>query len=480
MPPRTRHGRREPTPDPVSENEDSSGDEYVQSDDDNMENVEGDEMEVSDDGDDNESGNGEDDEASDDRSPLDSTIQFVLNLRNAQQYTILRHHNQFRRPNDCNDPRFHTRFQKSVYAQVYANKAFAEHKWISWKHIGETPEFENLQEMFRTVGIDRIVTMKQPFDEDLIRQFYATVWVSGDCDAMKWMSRTLRCSINRRESKELLHIRFNNGDDLHDEHTHNPFPIDHFSQFYEEGGRHTYGKVAGLRALPSVINRIVRATILPRCGNNDDIRGVAWHVIDAIMDGRRFDVINLMMKEIAISKGTLGQGIYYAPYIMRLIQSKLGQIGHNLKEHKEYKPRLQLSSPRAPRVRQPTFDQGASSSAAPPSPQGYDPSAFFHLQYAYFGMQPNDFFNPVLGAIHTLSESIQRLSTGHEALHEDVRGLCTDVGNLNTSVGRLHTRVGVLDSRVQTLESTQAFVYHRHRDASHPSTSARPPSPPQE
>ena len=58
-----------------------------------MENVEGDEMEVSDDGDDgdiNGSGNGEDDEASDDGSPLDSTIQFVLNLRNAQQYTILR------------------------------------------------------------------------------------------------------------------------------------------------------------------------------------------------------------------------------------------------------------------------------------------------------------------------------------------------------------------------------------------------------
>nr|ABF97882.1 expressed protein [Oryza sativa Japonica Group] len=341
MPPRTRHGCREPTPDPVSENEESSEDEYVHSDDENMENVQGDEMEVSDDGDDNGSGNGEDDEASDDGSPLDSTIQFVLNLRNAQQYTILRHHDQFRRPNDCNDPRFHIRFQKSVYEQV---------------HIGETPEFEDLQEMFRTVGIDRIVTMKQPFDEDLIRQFYATVWVSSDCDAMKWMSGTLRCSINRREFKKLLHIRFNNGDDLHDEHTHNPFSIDHFSQFYEEGGRHTYGKVVDLRALPSVINRIVRATILPRCGNNDDIRGVAWHVIDAILDGRRFDVINLMMKKIAISKGTIGQGIYYAPCIMRLIQSKLGQIGHNLKEHKEYKPRLQLSTPRAPRVRQPTFD----------------------------------------------------------------------------------------------------------------------------
>ncbi len=39
MPPRTRHGRREPTPDPVSE--ESSGDEYAQSDEEVEANVEG-------------------------------------------------------------------------------------------------------------------------------------------------------------------------------------------------------------------------------------------------------------------------------------------------------------------------------------------------------------------------------------------------------------------------------------------------------
>lgn len=60
-----------------------------------------------------------------------------------------------------------------------------------------------------------------------------------------------------------------------------------------------------------MVNRIVRATILPHCGNNDDIWGVAWHVVDAIMQGHIFHVINLMMQEIAISKGTFGQDIYY-------------------------------------------------------------------------------------------------------------------------------------------------------------------------
>lgn len=296
------------------------------------------------------------------------------------------------------------------------------------------------------------------------------------------MSGTMQCSISRSAFKNLLTIRFNHGDDLHEEHNHNPFRIDDLVQFYEDGGRHTYGKVAGLRTLPSVVNWIVRATILPRCGNNDDIRGVAWHVIDAIRQGRQFNVIDLIMQEIAISKGTFGQGIYYAPYIMRLIQNQLGIVGDNLKAHKQYKPRLQLGTPRAPRVRQPTFDQGASSSTAshPPPPQGFDPNDFFNPQYAYFGMHPHEYFNPVLGAINTLSNNISRLSTRQEAMFEDVRGLRSDIGGFNATIGRLNTQVGAMDWRVQILESTHAFVYHRRRDSHHPSSSAHPPSPPQE
>nr|AAO73256.1 hypothetical protein [Oryza sativa Japonica Group] len=401
MPPRTRHGLHAPTPDPVSEPEESSGEDYAQSDEEVEENVEG---------------------ASEEESGDD-----------------------FLRPRDTPDPRFHTALQKTVYEQVYAGKAFAEHKWISWRDINETPEFESLHDLFKIVGIDWIVTLKQDYNEDLIRQFYVTVWVARDYSEMKWMSDTLQCSISRRQFRRLLNIHLDFRDDLHEEHTHNPLSIDYLSQFYEDGVRYTHEKVDGLRTIPSVVNRIVRATILPRLGNNDDIRGVAWHVIDAIIQGRQFDIVSLMMQEIAISKRTFTQGIYYAPYIMRLIQDKLGAAGQNLKKNKQYKPRLQLGAPRAPRTL-PSSHPGASSSSAPPPPHGYDPNAFFHPQYAYFGMQPNEYFNPVLGAINTLSESIQRLSTGHEALHEDVRGLRTNVGDLNASVGRLHTRVGVLDS----------------------------------
>ncbi len=64
MPPRTRHGRHAPTLDPVSEPEESSGEDYAQSDEEVEENVEGASEEES--GDDV-SGSGEDeDEESDD------------------------------------------------------------------------------------------------------------------------------------------------------------------------------------------------------------------------------------------------------------------------------------------------------------------------------------------------------------------------------------------------------------------------------
>lgn len=63
-------------------------------------------------------------------------------------------------------------------------------------------------------------------------------------------------------------------------------------------------------------------------------------------------------------------------------------------------------------MRQPSFHPGAISSSAPPPPQGIN--EYFTPPYAYFGMPPQDYFNSVLGAINSLSESIQRLTTEHE------------------------------------------------------------------
>jgi hypothetical protein len=91
----------------VSEPEESSGEDYAQSDEEVEANVEGASEEAS--GDDD-SGSGEDEDEGSDDMHIDPSIQFVDYIRNPSQYTILRHHDQFLRPRDTPDPRFHTAF----------------------------------------------------------------------------------------------------------------------------------------------------------------------------------------------------------------------------------------------------------------------------------------------------------------------------------------------------------------------------------
>lgn len=168
---------------------------------------------------------------------------------------------------------------------------------------------------------------------------------------------------------------------------------------------------------------------------------------------------------------------------MKLILSKVGNLGGQLTQHKQYKPRLQITTPRDACVRLSTFEHGEGFCAThhsppPPPPQGV--SSHFTPQYAYFGMPHQNNFNPVLWALNTLNDNFERMNTGFEEMSQAVRGMRNDFSQLNATVGRLDTCVGTLYQWMQLLESSQASIYHRRRDSSYPSTSTHPPSPPLE
>ena len=110
------------------------------------------------------------------------------------------------------------------------------------------------------------------------------------------------------------------------------------TQLYDQNhAGYVTGKVAGLLPLSSIINRIIRATILPRSGNNDGIRGHAWNVIDFVMQGKKFDVMHLILTELAACKGDLGKRMYFAPYIMQLIHKVDHFTGPLPFPHKQHK-----------------------------------------------------------------------------------------------------------------------------------------------
>lgn len=105
--------------------------------------------------------------------------------------------------------------------------------------------------------------------------------------------------------------------------------------------------MVGLLPLPSIINRIMRVTFFSRSDNNDEIHGWAWNVIKYIMEGTKFDIMALMTREIAMSKGGKGKNIYCAPYTVKVNLDKIDFDVARGVVHKEYRPR-DVPSPLVP------------------------------------------------------------------------------------------------------------------------------------
>jgi hypothetical protein len=98
-----------------------------------------------------------------------------------------------------------------------------------------------------------------------------------------------------------------------------------YAQYYEHvrlGIPRLFGETSGLRHHPTVINKIVRVTILPKSGDKSKIRDKFWNIIDHVMKGEVMNVVLFMMRQLNDLKVDKNQNLAYAPYIMALIKAK--------------------------------------------------------------------------------------------------------------------------------------------------------------
>jgi hypothetical protein len=93
-------------------------------------------------------------------------------------------------------------------------------------------------------------------------------------------------------------------------------------QFYEHprtGIRCVIGQTTGLKHHPTVINKIVRVTFMPKGGDKNMVRFKYWNFIDHVMFGRKIDVVALMMDQMAEKKVTVGGFLQPGGGVHRLI-----------------------------------------------------------------------------------------------------------------------------------------------------------------
>ena len=144
----------------------------------------------------------------------------------------------------------------------------------------------------------------------MIQQFYATVYVSPDFYSLVWMTRTQRVEAIKTDFEQASYLG-----SQEKVYSRGALQTPAWCNFYDGNVRYTPRKITGLLPLPSLINQIINHTFFPKSGNFDAIRGHAWNIIDYIMKGRKFDVVDLIIREIASSKKDRAKWtIYYGSY----------------------------------------------------------------------------------------------------------------------------------------------------------------------
>jgi hypothetical protein len=70
---------------------------------------------------------------------------------------------------------------------------------------------------------------------------------------------------------------------------------------------------------PSVLNSLLRYTMLPKDGNSDEILMKYYVAIKCILDGMKVNWVDFIIEEIMGCKHTMKNALAYQPYIMALL-----------------------------------------------------------------------------------------------------------------------------------------------------------------
>jgi hypothetical protein len=160
---------------------------------------------------------------------------------------------------------------------------------------------------------------------------------------MWWMTGKIEYEATFAEFAVANHLNyeyFRDGVDVYNEDI-----LENTVVFYEPGTSNATimnWLAAGLRHHPAAINNIIRHTFMPKSGNKDKVREHYWNVINHVMNETRFNVVKLILDQMICKKRLVRDSIYFSPYIMSLINTKMGFNSLCDVKHEIYRPFYKL------------------------------------------------------------------------------------------------------------------------------------------
>ena len=110
------------------------------------------------------------------------------------------------------DPRFRNLYQLRIFNELMKTKVkkFAPHKQINVEHLRDNSHiYPGVYDALGRLGILPFCRFTHKYNEDLVMQFFATVYfVQDEARTMWWMSSTAVCSSPISKFSEILPYQF--------------------------------------------------------------------------------------------------------------------------------------------------------------------------------------------------------------------------------------------------------------------------------
>jgi hypothetical protein len=185
-------------------------------------------------------------------------------------------------------------------------------------------------------GIKDAMELKYDWNDEVILQFYSTLYLDKKSNTLFWMTEDEIYSVSLIRFTAILGIK---------DHTHYPkkLHVDHVMElnwmhFMYEKDEYKLSKLEGFKPFFLVLHRILQNTLSPREGDSSSVPQYERNILHAISEEGRFNVLDFIFQEIwnvVVSNNRLCD---YAPYIMKMIEKVSKKTFVKNVEHTKLRP----------------------------------------------------------------------------------------------------------------------------------------------
>jgi hypothetical protein len=188
-------------------------------------------------------------------------------------------------------------------------------------------------------GLTSIMALNYDWNEEVIAQFYANLYVRRETNTFHWLLQGKPLSVSYERFAQILGF---GEEDLGRPKIHGgEIPLDSEMAFMYDSmyGKVEFGPTHGMKPVYRMLNQLFRYTLTPKIGDNYNISNIDKDILVRMAPGKEpFSVFDFIWEEIIISFVSANKSCQYAPWIFKMICEVTGVDILTNKPHPWYKP----------------------------------------------------------------------------------------------------------------------------------------------